>query len=234
MLVLDGCVQPATAPNTNAAAARVLSRLGIRLVRASGAGCCGALSYHLGAQEEGLDFMRRNIDAWWPEIEAGAEAIVMTASGCGAMVAEYGHMLRNDPEYVEKAQRVSALCKDLSEILADEDLSPLQNVGQGRRIAYHPPCTLQHAQGIRGLAERVLAGAGFELTPVPDAHLCCGSAGAYSLLERDISGRLLNNKIGALEGGRPEMIATANIGCQLHLQTKAQVPVRHWVELLDA
>jgi glycolate oxidase iron-sulfur subunit len=234
MLVLDGCVQPATAPRTNAAAARVLARLGIRLTNVRRAGCCGALDYHHGAQREGLDLMRRNIDAWWPHIEAGAEAIVMTASGCGAMVREYAHLLRGDPEYGEKAARVSALCRDLSEILADEDRSALADTGRGRRIAFHAPCTLQHGQGIHNLAQQILTEAGYELTPVADAHLCCGSAGAYSLLQPELSQSLLKNKLNNLESGEPELIATANIGCQLHLQTRASVPLHHWIELLDS
>lgn len=233
MLVLDGCVQPSTAPNTNAAAARVLARLGIRLESANGAGCCGAVSHHLSAQKEARAFMRRNIDAWWPHIEEGAEAIVMTASGCGVLVREYGHLLRDDPAYAEKAAKVSELTRDLSEVLAQEDTSVFKDIGRQRRVAYHPPCTLQHGQGITGLAEKLLRDAGFELTPVPDSHLCCGSAGTYSILERDLAQRLLSNKLDALQGGRPDCIATANVGCQLHLETRAEVPVRHWIELLD-
>jgi glycolate oxidase iron-sulfur subunit len=232
MLMLDGCVQPAATPNTNATVAHVLARLDIRATRAKGAGCCGALGHHLGAREESLSAMRRNIDAWWPHIEAGADAIVMTASGCGAMVAEYGHLLRHDPYYAGKAARVSAIAKDISEILAGEDLSAFQAIGQARRVAYHAPCTLQHAQGITGHAERILTAAGYTLTSVPDAHLCCGSAGTYSLLQPELAGRLLENKLDALQGGEPDMIATANIGCQLHLQTRARVPVCHWIELL--
>jgi glycolate oxidase iron-sulfur subunit len=233
MLALRGCVQAATAPATNAAAARVLAELGIELIEANGAGCCGALSHHLSACEEAKMFMRRNIDAWWPYVEAGAEAIVMTASGCGAMVREYGELLRGDPAYAHKAARISELTLDLSEILAREDLSSLEGIGDGRRIAYHPPCTLQHGQQVIGLAENILHAAGFELTPVPNSHLCCGSAGTYSLLQKGLSQQLLSNKLDALESGAPTVIATANIGCQLHLATQAKVPVYHWIELLD-
>lgn len=233
MLVLDGCVQAAAAPNTNAAAARVLAKLGIELVRARGAGCCGAVSYHLTAHEDGLDFMRRNIDAWWPHIEAGAEAVVMTASGCGSLVREYGDLLRDDPVYARKAARVSELTLDLSEVLAREDLGALDGIGAGRRVAYHPPCSLQHGQQVVGMAERVLRAAGFELTAVPDSHLCCGSAGTYSILEKDLAQQLLRNKLDALQGDAPALIVTANIGCQLHLETGAAVPVYHWIELLD-
>jgi len=233
MLVLDGCVQPVAAPATNAAAARVLAKLGIELVRAEGAGCCGAISHHLTAPEEAKAFMRRNVDAWWPHIEAGAEALVMTASGCGAMVREYGHLLRDDSEYATKAARVSELTRDLSEVLAGENLEAFAGIGRGRRIAWHSPCTLQHGQKIVGVVEQILRTAGFELVPVRDSHLCCGSAGTYSLLQQKLSEPLLHNKLDALQEGDPAVIATANIGCQLHLGSASAVPVHHWIELLD-
>jgi glycolate oxidase iron-sulfur subunit len=236
MLVLQGCVQPSISPNTNAALARVLDRLGITLV-AAGDGCCGAVSYHLSEAEEGRDFMRRNIDAWWPHIENGAEAIVIAASGCGAMVKEYGDILRHDPDYADKAARVSELARDVSEILSGENLSALAPADAGSRdrtrVAFHPPCTLQHGQKIRGVVERILAEAGFELTPVPDAHLCCGSAGTYSILQKGLAERLKRNKLDALQGGGPQVIATANIGCQTHLQSGTSLAVKHWIELLD-
>lgn len=233
MLVLDGCVQPVAAPATNATAARVLAKLGIELVRAEGAGCCGAISHHLTAPEEAEAFMRRNLDAWWPYIEAGAEALVMTASGCGAMVREYGHLLRDDPVYAAKAARVSELTRDLSEVLAHENLQAFAGIGRGRRIAWHSPCTLQHGQKIVGVVERILRTAGFELVPVRDSHLCCGSAGTYSLLQKKLSEPLLHNKLEALQENGPAVIATANIGCQLHLGSASAVPVHHWIELLD-
>jgi glycolate oxidase iron-sulfur subunit len=231
MLVLDGCVQSALAPAINAAAARVLDRLGISLVRTPGAGCCGALSYHLTAQEEGLDFMRRLIDTWWPQIEGGAEAIVMTASGCGAVVKEYGHLLRDDPLYAEKAARVAAMTRDIAEVLATADLSVLSC--HQRRVAFQSPCTLQHGQQLNGVVEEVLGKLGFTLTPVPDAHLCCGSAGTYSILQERLSQQLLANKLKALQSGGPELIATANIGCLAHMQNETRIPVVHWIELLD-
>ncbi|HET7634785.1 MAG TPA: glycolate oxidase subunit GlcF [Burkholderiales bacterium] len=236
MLVLDGCVQPSFSPNTNAAAARVLDRIGISLVRAPNAGCCGAVSYHLTAQEEGLDYMRRNIDAWWPYIEQGVEAIVMTASGCGVTVKEYGELLAHDPAYADKAARVSELTRDISEVIADEKeklprRSELRN--PFRKVAFHPPCTLQHGLKMPGKVEALLAELGFELTPVPDAHLCCGSAGTYSLLQPELSQRLLANKIAALSSGSPQSILTANIGCQTHLQGATGLPVRHWIEAVD-
>jgi glycolate oxidase iron-sulfur subunit len=233
MLVLDGCVQPVAAPATNAAAARVLAKLGIELVRPEGAGCCGAISHHLSAPEEARTFMRRNIDAWWPHIEAGAEALVMTASGCGAIVREYGHLLRDDPDYSTKAAKVSELTRDLSEVLARENLQAFAGIGRGRRLAWHSPCTLQHGQKVVGVVERILQAAGFELTPVRDSHLCCGSAGTYSLLQKKLSQPLLHDKLDALQEGHPTVIATANIGCQLHLGSESAVPVRHWIELLD-
>lgn len=232
MLVLQGCAQPATTPLTNASAARVLDRLGVSLLEISGAGCCGALSQHLSAEEEAKAFARRNIDAWWPHITAGAEAIVMTASGCGVMVKDYGHLLRHDPDYADKAQQVSAMTRDLIEVLLQEDLTalPLQTSGA---VAAHAPCTLQHGQKLPGALEQLLRRAGFELTTVPDAHLCCGSAGTYSILQPDLSQQLLQQKLTALSSGQPTQIVTANVGCQLHLASKSALPVRHWIELFD-
>jgi glycolate oxidase iron-sulfur subunit len=226
-------VQSVATPSTNAAAARVLDRLGIDLVTAPRAGCCGAVAYHLNAQAEGLDAMRRNIDAWWPEIEAGCEAILVTASGCGVMLKDYGELLREEPAYAEKAARVSALARDPAELLAGLDLSPLGQPGHGRRIAFHPPCTLQHGQKVVGVTESILTRLGFALTPVPDAHLCCGSAGTYSITQPVLSKQLRANKVAALESGGPEIIATANIGCQLHLEAVTALPVVHWLELLN-
>ncbi len=232
MLVLEGCVQPALAPSINAAAARVLDRLGISLIRADNAGCCGAVSYHLTATEEGLGFMRRNIDAWLPYLELGVEAIVMTASGCGLMVKQYADALKHDPAYADKAARISALTLDLAEVLAREDLNALQ-MDANKRIAFQSPCTLQHGQQLNGVVEGILARLGFQLTPVANPHLCCGSAGTYSLLQPDLSIRLLNGKLESLQAGQPDIIATANIGCLTHLQTGTNIPVKHWVELLD-
>ncbi len=234
MLILDGCVQPAIAPPINAATARVLDKLGINVRVAPGSGCCGALSQHLSAPDEALNFMRRNIDAWWPYIAAGAEAIITTASGCGVLVKDYGRLLRADNTYAEKAARVSELAKDLSEILARENLAAFKPAVSRGKIAFHSPCTLQHGQKLNGTVETIISKLGFILTPVPDAHLCCGSAGTYSILQKDLSQRLLKNKLHALQSGSPDIIATANIGCLTHLQTQSAVPVRHWIELLDA
>ncbi|MBA1376332.1 glycolate oxidase subunit GlcF [Pseudomonas brassicacearum] len=233
VLMLEGCVQPSLSPNTNAAAARVLDRLGISLVPIREAACCGAVDYHLDAQAAGLDRARRNIDAWWPAIESGAEAIVQTASGCGAFIKDYGHLLSSDPAYADKAARVSALAKDLVEILRDEPLDKL-GAHSDQRLAFHCPCTLQHAQKLGGAVEAILEELGFNLTPVPDSHLCCGSAGTYSLTQPELSRQLRDNKLNALESGHPEVIATANIGCQTHLDGAGRTPVRHWIELVEA
>ena len=232
MLVLDGCVQPALSPDINATTARVLHKLGISLITHKKAGCCGAVSQHLSAEDDALVFMKNNIDAWWPEIESGAEAIVMTASGCGAMVKDYAHYLREDPDYAEKAQRVSNLCKDISEIIVNENLEKLTIRGN-EKISWHPPCTLQHGQQVKGVVETILTGCGYDLLAVTDQHLCCGSAGTYSILQPEISQQLQSNKIKHLQKNKPEMIVTANIGCQTHLQEVSDVPVIHWIHLLD-
>ncbi|MBI1394832.1 MAG: glycolate oxidase subunit GlcF [Betaproteobacteria bacterium] len=239
MIVLEGCVQPSLAPNINAATARVLDRIGISLIRAVNAGCCGAVSFHLNLQEEGRRAMRRNVDAWSALLDAGAERIVMTASGCGSTVKEYGHYLAADAAYAPRARRVSDATLDLVEILQAEAgaLVPmLEEAAAGtarRRLAFHSPCSLQHGQQVRGQAERLLTSAGFDLVPVADGHLCCGSAGTYSLLQPELSQRLLANKVEALTQGGPEGIATANIGCLTHIQSGTSTRVRHWIEWID-
>ena len=232
MLVLEACAQPSATPNVNAAAARVLDRLGIQLIVAKEAGCCGAVAHHLSDHDRSYNAVKRNIDAWWPMIEQGAEAIVITASGCGVMVKEYGYLFADDPLYAEKAQRVSELAKDISEVLVNEHLGGLKVRG-AKTLAFHSPCTLQHGQKLNGLTESVLRELGFDLKPVADSHLCCGSAGTYSILQPDLSKRLLKNKVKALESTGAPTIATANVGCQLHLSTEANTPVRHWIELVD-
>lgn len=232
MLLLESCGQSGAAPATNAAAARVLDRLGIGLESIRQAGCCGALSHHLDAVEEARAMARNNIDAWWPAIERGAEAIVATASGCGTTLKEYGELLADDSAYAARAVRVAAMAKDISEVVADE-AQGLWRAASGRRVAFHAPCSLQHAQRVNGRVERLLSQLGFELTAVPDAHLCCGSAGPYSLLQPAISSALQQQKVKALESGEPDTIATANIGCQLHLQSATRRRVCHWIELVD-
>jgi glycolate oxidase iron-sulfur subunit len=236
VLMLAGCVQPSMAPNINAATARVLDAAGIQTVVAPEAGCCGAVRFHLNDQAGGLAQMRRNIDAWWPAVERGeVEALVMNASGCGVTVREYGHHLRHDPAYADKARRISELTRDLSELLPD--IAPAL---QGRVrppagvLAYHPPCTLQHGQKLRGGVETHLQQLGFRVQVAPnESHLCCGSAGTYSVLHPDIAKSLRDRKLGHLGALAPVAVISANIGCITHLQSGTGTPVRHWVEVLD-
>lgn len=233
MLVLEGCVQQAATPNTSAAAKRVLDRLGITLLSAPEAGCCGALDYHLAAHDTALERMRRNIDAWWPQLEDGAEAIISCASGCGVTVADYGELLADDPAYADKARIVSQRHRDIGELLLQENLAALAvDTGCGR-VAVHTPCSLQHGLRRPSLIAQILARAGFELVETTDSHLCCGSAGSYSILHSAASDRLRDRALTGLKTNRPDLIATANIGCQLHLQGAAGTPVVHWIELLD-
>jgi glycolate oxidase iron-sulfur subunit len=242
VLMLMGCVQPTMMPNINAATARVLDAAGIQTLVADDAGCCGAIRTHLNDHEGGLNDMRRNIDAWWPLVDgltsAGTvEAIVMNASGCGATVKEYAHHLAHDPAYAEKAQRIAALTKDLSELLPDllPGLLPkLRRPKEGTRLAFHPPCTLQHGQQLRGGVETVLREAGFDVALASsEAHLCCGSAGTYSVLQPELATQLRDRKLAQLKPLEPAMIVSANIGCIQHLQTGTPTPVRHWIEVLD-
>jgi glycolate oxidase iron-sulfur subunit len=236
MIILEGCVQPALSPDINAATARVLDRLSISLIRPQNAGCCGAVNQHLSDEEKALVFVKQNIDAWWEHIENGAEAIIITASGCGTMVKDYAHLLRNDKEYAQKALKVTELCKDISEVIMAEDYARLQAQQTHRttkNISWHPPCTLQHGQKINGVVEKILTDSGYNLLPVTDSHLCCGSAGTYSILQAEISQQLQSNKIENLTKHKPEMIVTGNIGCQTHLQEVSDVPVVHWIHLLD-
>lgn len=237
MLLLEGCAQPSMLPNINAATARVLDRLGITLQVAQKAACCGAVRLHLNDAEGARDDARRNIDAWWPLLHGGAEAIVITASGCGVQVKDYGHLLQDDAAYAEKAAAVAAAAKDVSEVVAAE-AGPLARLFVARPriptpLAFHSPCTLQHGLKIRGVVESLLTAAGFTLTFVTDSHLCCGSAGTYSVLQPAISSRLKENKLAALGAGQPTTIASANVGCIAHMMADAPVPVRHWIELID-
>jgi glycolate oxidase iron-sulfur subunit len=237
MLALVGCVQPALAPSIDAAMARVLDRLEISLIAVKASGCCGALSHHLSAQDDALTRIRANIDAWWPEISRGAEAIVATASGCGVMIKDYGTLLRDDPKYATRAQRIAELARDPVEIVGAEwkRLAPRVAMDRGaQRVALHTPCTLQHGQKLGGRIDEILEALGLELTPVADSHLCCGSAGTYSILQPVLANELRSNKLAALEARGPSLIVTANIGCMTHLAAGTERPVRHWVELLDA
>jgi len=236
MLVLEGCVQPALAPNVNAATARVLDALGIQLLSAPRAGCCGAVRFHMNDQDGGRDDMRRNVDAWWPYVESGqVEAIVMTASGCGVTVKEYGHLLAHDAAYAEKAARISALTKDLSEVMCDfeGDIARLLAGRVHERVAFHPPCTLQHGQQIRGKVEGVLRAAGVDVVLCAESHLCCGSAGTYAVLHPDIAHALRDRKLANLEATGAREYVSANVGCITHLQSGTATPVSHWIELVD-
>jgi len=232
LLVLEGCVQAAATPNTNDAARRVCAALGITLQAAPEAGCCGAVNQHLGGAEAARANMRRNIDAWWPALEAGAEGIVTTASGCGSMLADYGRLLADDPAYAQRAARVSALARDLGEVLLAEDLGALAVDTRCGKIAIHTPCSLQHALRQPELLATLLRGAGFSLARTEEGHICCGSAGTYSLLQPALSQRLRQRKQAALTVDAPALIVTANVGCQLHL-AHPDIPVLHWIELLD-
>jgi len=247
MLLMAGCVQPALDPGINAATARVLAWLGVLADVAPGAGCCGAIRQHLDDHEGARDDMRRNIDAWWPALEAGVETIVMTASGCGAQVKEYGHLLRDDPDYAAKAARISAATRDLAEVLGEfrdtlaartaelhAQHTHLAHSTRALRIAWHPPCSLQHGQQLNGHVETVLQAAGVNVLRCADSHLCCGSAGTYSILQPALSRRLRDDKLQHLHALGPELIVTANIGCQTHLQSGTSTPVRHWVHTLEA
>jgi len=237
MLLLHSCVQPALAPSIDAAMARVLDRIGVSLVRIAGSGCCGAISHHLDAGTEARALMRANIDAWWPHVERGAEAIVATASGCGMQLKQYGELCRDDRAYAERAQRIASLARDPVEIVAAEwkRLAPLVAMDRGaQRVAFQSPCTLQHGLRLGGRVEEILEALGLELTPIADAHACCGAAGTYSLLQPDLSRALRKNKLAALEAGKPDLIATANIGCLVHLGADSARPLRHWIELLES
>ncbi len=232
VLMLSGCVQPVLAPNTNILAANLLNRLGLEVVEPEGNLCCGAAALHTSEGDLAIEQIKRLIDHWWPHIEAGVEAVVVTATGCGVSVKDYGRLLANDPEYADKAQRVSVLYRDLIEIVEQEGEGLGASENQGRRVAVHTPCTMQHGLGINGRVERLLESVGYEICTVQDAHLCCGSAGTYSMLQPGIATRLRKNKIRALTGDEPDVIATANIGCQVHLSAGNRIPVVHWIELI--
>ena len=242
VLMLAGCVQPAMQPNINSATARVLDAAGIEVVLAAQAGCCGAVKFHLNDHGGGQAEMRRNIDAWWPHIEAadgsdtGVEALVMNASGCGVMVKDYGHLLQGEPAYAAKAARISALTRDLSELLPDlvPALRARLHSAPSQQLTFHPPCTLQHGQQLRGGVEKHLGELGFKINVAScEAHLCCGSAGTYSVLQPELSYALRDRKLGNLAQMQPDTIVSANIGCITHLQSGTVTPVRHWVEVLD-
>lgn len=235
MLLLEGCAQSNLTPETNAATARVLNKFGIMAVSEGKNGCCGAVRLHTSEKEKGLQDIRHRIDSWWPSVEAGIEAIISTASGCGVTVKDYGELLKHDPEYADKARQISRLTVDLVEVISKEVAGspPGSELHHDRRVAFHSPCSLQHGQKINGQVETILKQYGFTLLPVNDAHLCCGSAGTYSVLQPVLSGQLKADKLENLQAHSPDVIATANVGCQLHLREDSKVPVIHWIELLD-
>jgi glycolate oxidase iron-sulfur subunit len=232
VLLPRGCTQPSMLPSIDGAASRVLDAIGVQTLVASGSGCCGAIRHHLGDPEGALVQARRNIDSWWPYLDS-VEAIVINASGCGTMVAEYAHLLRHDAAYAGKAQRISGLTRDPVEVIAASVDALRARIGTSQRIAFQAPCTLQHGLKIRGEVERLLTALGAELVPVAEPHMCCGSAGTYSLLQSSISRELRTRKLGALLDRAPEVILSANIGCIAHLQGGTEVPVRHWLEWID-
>ena len=240
VLMLAGCVQPSMSPNINSATARVLDACGIQTIVEPLAGCCGGVKFHLNDQDAAIVQMKNNIDAWWPHVANGVEAIVMNASGCGVTVKDYSHILRDDAAYAERAQRISELTKDLSELLPEllpalkERIAPQKAQAQGL-MAFHPPCTLQHGQQLKGGVEQHLNALGFQLQVANnEAHLCCGSAGTYSVLQPVLATQLRDRKLGHLQDLQPQAILSANIGCITHLQSGTQVPVRHWVEIVDS
>ena len=232
VLMLAGCVQPALAPNTNACASNLLNKFGIEVIEVPGNLCCGAAAFHTSEPEYGMQQVKQLIDSWWPHIEAGVEAIVITATGCGVSVKDYGRLLADDSGYADKGQRVSSLYCDLVEFVEAEVEPTNPSELPAKRVAVHTPCTMQHGLGINNRVERLLAKAGYEICQVEDAHLCCGSAGTYSMLQPGLATQLRENKIKVLSNDKPELIVTANIGCQVHLAQGNQIPVRHWVELL--
>ena len=231
VVILEGCAQPVLAPSINAAARRVLARAGVSVVPAPDEGCCGALVHHMGREEEALVFARRNVDAWTRLIDDGVEAVLITASGCGTTIKDYGFMLREDPAYAQKAARVSALARDVTEYLAELKLPKARQTGQV--VAYHSACSMQHGQKITDLPKRLLRDAGFQVKDVPEGHICCGSAGVYNILQPDIAGRLRNRKVANIERLRPQAIATGNIGCITQIGHGTEIPIVHTIELID-
>jgi len=246
MALLPGCVQPALRPEINAATTRLLARLGVDLVVAPGTGCCGALVHHLGREHDASAQAKADIDAWTREIEAGGlDAIIVTASGCGTMIKDYGFIFRDDPAYAEKAARVSALARDISEVLTDllapappsapvAAVAPIASPAPALRVAYHSACSLQHGQKLHGVAPKLLRAAGYTvLDAIPESHICCGSAGTYSMLQPEMSAKLRDRKARNIESTRPDVIATGNIGCMTQIEQATGIPIVHTVELLD-
>ncbi|NNE64462.1 MAG: glycolate oxidase subunit GlcF, partial [Gammaproteobacteria bacterium] len=234
VLMLSGCVQPTLTPNTNAMASRVLDKLGISTIEIDDRHCCGAVGLHTSQAEQGKQQVRRLIDLWWPHVESGIEAIVISASGCGVTVKEYGELMKNEPDFAQRAAKISELACDISELIGRELDDNPRGETISKRVALHTPCTLQHGLGLMGRVEPILQKVGYQLCRVEEAHICCGSAGTYSILQPGLSKQLQANKQQALTVDKPDVIATANIGCQLHIGNGSQVPVVHWIELVYA
>jgi len=233
VLILNSCAQSVTHPEIDAATARILDFFNIEIVRESQSGCCGAVNQHLAAEETAKQQMQKNIDVWWPQLENGMEAIIVNASGCAVQLKEYGHYFKDDNHYKDKAQKIADCTMDISEFLSKLPLETAISNPSKQTLAFHSPCTLQHGQQITNVIEPMLEKCGYQLTSVKDSHLCCGSAGTYSILQADLSKQLLTNKLTHLTANGPDIIATANIGCLMHLQTASPTPVVHWVNLID-
>ena len=233
VILLTSCSQDALLPSIDRAAVRVLDRLGVSAIVEPRAGCCGALSAHLSDPNGARAAARRNVDAWWGHVAAGAEALVMTASGCGVQVKDYGHLLAAEPAYAERAARIAALTRDLSEWLREHGRMPRHDLAAPVTVAFHAPCTLQHGQKLVGVVEPILEGLGARLVPVAGAHLCCGSAGSYSLLQPALASALRDAKLESLTAHAPSVILSANVGCIAHLGAAARIPVRHWIEWVE-
>lgn len=235
MILFTGCVQPSLSPETNYASTRLLNRLGIETIISRDEKCCGAIDHHMAVDDSGLSFIKNNIDAWWPYIEQGVEAIVISASGCGTMIKDYGYILRNDPVYKDKAHQVAKMARDIGEIIAAEDVGKLRKIinVSSKRLVFQIPCSLQHGQKMKDKTGELLKNLGYQICDVEDKDQCCGSAGTYSLLQTRLSEKMRKKKIVSLEAVKPDVIMTANIGCQLHLQKATELPVRHWIEILE-
>jgi len=231
VLLLEGCVQPTLEPNINIATRTVLNQLGISTISLKQTECCGAISHHLNKHKQALKTIRNNIDAWWPHVKDGCDAIVSNASGCGITLKEYGRYLDHDPEYADKANTISNLVKDVSELISEQDIEILK-MAEPVTVAFHAPCTLQHGLKLSTQVEDMLTKLGCECLPIEDSHLCCGSAGTYSVLQPDLSQSLKQDKLEKLQASSPQYILTANIGCQHHLNSESRVPVIHWTELI--
>ncbi len=229
MMLLSGCAQPTMAPQINAATIKLLNNLKIEIIEIPDVLCCGAVTHHLTEENKTIATIKNNIDRWWPLIQNGVESIIVNASGCSVMVKDYGFIMQSISDYSEKAKKVSSLCQDICEVLQNSDLSKFKNTN--KRIAFHPPCTLQHGMKLNGVVENILQTAGYQLTKIKDNHLCCGSAGTYSILQSKISNQLVQNKVNNIEADYPEIIVSANIGCLHHLQHNTSLQVKHWIEL---